>query len=112
MIALRNANNCSRYSADPYGTSSSRDQPHFDAGRHSDASYVFTGDYYHETRAFYNRTDSSLLNIQNSQAEQEQRWEEQHMWNQEQAAQMEGLRQDTATTNDNISAMMRFWNLG
>ena len=73
---------------------------------------MFTGDYYHETRAFFNRTDNTLLNIQNAQAEQGRRWEEQQKWNQEQATQMEGLRQDTATMNENISTMLRYWNIG
>lgn len=100
-----------RFSADPYGASTSRTQPHFDAGRYSDASYVFTGDYYYDTRAFHNRTDNALLNIQNQQAEQMRRWEAQEKWNQEQAAQIQGLREDTATIENNIASMMSFFNI-
>jgi len=58
-----------RYSTDPFGASGSRSQPQFDAGRYSDASYVFSSDYYQETGAFFNRTDNTLLAIQDRQAE-------------------------------------------
>jgi hypothetical protein len=58
-----------RYSTNPSKASWSRPQPQFDAGRYSDASYVFSGDYYQETSAFFNRTDNTLLAIQDRQAE-------------------------------------------
>jgi len=58
-----------RYSTDPYGASGSKPPPQFDAGRYSDASYTFTNDYHREAGAFFTRTDNTLLDIQNTQAE-------------------------------------------
>ena len=101
-----------RYSTDPYGASGSRPPPQFDAGRYSDASYAFTNDYYQEAGAFFTRTDNTLLDIQNTQAEHGRLLEEQQKWNQDHAAAVEELRQDTTTMNDNITTMMRFWNIG
>jgi len=95
-----------RYSTDPYGASGSRPQPQFDAGRYSDASYAFTNDYYQEAVAFFTRTDNTLLGIQNTQTEHGRLLEEQQKWNQEQAAAVQGLRQDTTSMSDNISAIM------
>ena len=58
-----------RYSTDPFGASGSRPQPQSDAGRYSDASYAFTRDYYHETDAFFTRTNNTLLAIQETQTQ-------------------------------------------
>jgi len=58
-----------RYSTDPYGASRPRPQPQFDAGGYSDTSYAFTNDYYQEAGVFFTRTDNTLLDIQNTQAE-------------------------------------------
>jgi len=38
--------------------------------------------------------------------------EEQQKWNQDHAAAVQELRQDTTTMNVNITTMMRFWNHG
>ena len=57
-------------------------------------------------------TDNTLLDIQNTQAEHGRLLEEQQKWNQDHAAAVEELRQDTTTMNDNITTMMRFWNIG
>jgi len=96
---------------DPYGASGSKPLPQFDAGRFSNASYAFTNDYYQEAGAFFTRTDNTLLDIQNTQAEHGRLLEEQQKWNQDHAAAVEELRQDTTTMNDNIRTMMRFWNI-
>jgi len=100
-----------RYFTDPFGASGSRPQPQFDARRYSDASYVFSGDYYQEAGTFFNCTDNTLLAIQDRQAEHGRLLEQQQKWNQDHATAVQGLRQDTTTMNDNITTMMRFWNI-
>jgi len=70
-----------RYSTDPFGASGSRPQPQFDAGHYSDASYVFSGDYYQEVGAFFNRTDNTLLAIQERQTQHGRLLEQQQKWN-------------------------------
>jgi len=72
---------------------------------------VFSGDYYQEAGTFFNRTDNTLLAIQDRQVEHGRLLEQQEMWNQDHAAAVQGLRQDTTTMNDNITTMMRFWNI-
>jgi hypothetical protein len=47
---------------------------------------VFSGDYYQEASAFFNRTDNTLLAIQNRQTEQGRLLEQQQKWNQDHAA--------------------------
>jgi len=69
-------------------------------------------DYYQEAGAFFTRTDNTLLDIQNMQAEHGRLLEEQQKWNQDHATAVEELRQDTTTMNDNITTIMRFWNIG
>ena len=95
-----------RYSTDPYGASGSRTQPQFDAGRYSDASYAFTNDYYQDAGAFFTHTVNTLLDIQNTQAEHGRLVEQQQKWNQDHAAAVQELRQDTTTMHDNITTMM------
>jgi len=86
-------------------------QTQFDAGRYSDTSYAFTNDYYQEAGAFFTRTDNTLLDIQNTQAEHGRLLEQQQKQNQDHATAVQELRQDTATMNDNITTMMPFWNI-
>jgi len=100
-----------RYSTDPYGASGSRPQPQFDTGRYSDASYAFSGDYYQETAAFYTRTDNTLLDIRTTQAEHGRLLEEQQKWNQEQATRVQAIREDTTTLNNNVTTMLRYFNI-
>jgi len=70
-----------RYSTDSFGALGSRLQPQFDVGRYSDASYVFCGDYYQGAGAFFNRTDNTLLAIQDRQTEHGRLLEQQQKWN-------------------------------
>jgi hypothetical protein len=42
---------------------------------------VFSRDYYQEAGAFFNRTDNTLLAIQDRQAEHGQLLEQQQKWN-------------------------------
>ncbi|XP_021311857.1 uncharacterized protein LOC110433673 [Sorghum bicolor] len=78
------------------------------AGRYSDASYVFSGDYYQEAGAFFNRIDNTLLAIQERQTQHGRLLEQQQKWNQDHAAAGQDIRGDTTTMNDNITTMMRF----
>jgi len=72
---------------------------------------VFSGDYYQEAGAFFNRTDNTLLAIQDRQTKHGRLLEQQQKWNQDHAAAVQDLRRDTTMTNDNITTMMRFWNI-
>jgi len=101
-----------RYSTNPYGASRSRTQPQFDAGQYFNASYAFTNDNYQEAGTFFTRIDNTLLDIQNTQAEHGRHLEQQQKWNQDHTATVQELRQDTTTMSDNITTMMRFWNIG
>jgi hypothetical protein len=69
-------------------------------------------DYYQEVGAFFTRTDNTILGIQNMQAEHGRLLEQQQKWNQDYTTAVQGLRQDTTSMSDNISAIMWFWNIG